>query len=155
MISVNLVTSEPFHKGGAKPRVVIEDRGNALIEGIDYTLKYKNNTPQTKKSDDDEEKIPTVSIIGKGNYTGIISKAFAITIRNIAEVDMTASDVNYQKKAGICRPSITLIDTTAKVGTTFLNKSDYDIVGFANNDKKGTATVTLKGAGFLWSISAS
>ena len=53
-----------------KPSVTIKNNaGKTLKEGTDYIVAYKNNT---------EVGIATVTITGKGNYTGTATKTFKI-----------------------------------------------------------------------------
>lgn len=102
-----------YSKGGARiPGVVVRDtRGTAdesddklLTEGIDYTLSYKNDTVITPGTMQEYEKLkskPTVTIKGKGNYTG--SKGFWYRISKAEltkdNVTITVSDKVYKKKA--------------------------------------------------------
>ncbi|MCR5178711.1 MAG: leucine-rich repeat protein [Lachnospiraceae bacterium] len=57
---------ETVYTGSAiKPEVVITGQDGMLIEGVDYTVKYKNNKTFSKNG-----KLATVTITGKGHYTG-------------------------------------------------------------------------------------
>ena len=38
-------------------------------------------------------------------------------------------------------------EIVVKMGKTVLTTDDYEIIGYSNNVKKGTATVTIKGKG--------
>jgi hypothetical protein len=52
-----------------KPTVTDAERGATLREGVDYTLSYANNAAIGEG---------TVTVTGKGNYTGSIARAFVI-----------------------------------------------------------------------------
>lgn len=71
---ITLKTSSFVYNGKKKtPSVIItNDEGNRLVAGTDYTVSYKNNINAGKA---------TVTIKGKGNYTGTITKKFTIKIK--------------------------------------------------------------------------
>lgn len=56
------------------PSITVRDGGSLLREGTDYTTAYKNNT---------NAGTATVTITGKGGYTGTVTKNF--TIRKVAQ----------------------------------------------------------------------
>lgn len=67
---VNAIANQTLVDGVAEPDVVIvNDKSNTLVKGVDYTLSYTNNTA-----------VGTATAIatGIGNYTGTISKTFEI-----------------------------------------------------------------------------
>lgn len=68
---------DQFYTGQAiEPSLTITYAGSSLKVNEDYTVSYKNNT---------EIGTATVTIQGKGNYTGVISETFQITVRKNAE----------------------------------------------------------------------
>jgi len=81
-------TSQPYQKGGARPKIQLLYGSRLLHEGTDYTLKYKNNTLVEPKSG----KAPTVIITGKGNLKGKTELPFTITKRAIREVQIYCAD---------------------------------------------------------------
>ena len=105
------VASATYQKGGSKPAVTLMDGTNELTLGTDYTVAYSNNT---KVHDGVATKTPTAKITGKGNYTGTLSKTYAIAGSNLDNVSITSGDVTYQNKAGICKPTIKLTDSDGK-----------------------------------------
>lgn len=122
-----------YEKGGVKPKATVKCNLNGrevtLIEGTDYTVKYTNNAAVNKKTPFgyfvNEKKAPTVTVTGKGNYSGTLPLLFEITpsVINGNGVTITATDVVYQNKAGICKPTVTLYDTNGKKLSA---GSDYD-----------------------------
>lgn len=67
---MNAIANQTLVDGVAEPDVVIvNDKSNTLVKGVDYTLSYTNNTA-----------VGTATAIatGIGNYTGTISKTFEI-----------------------------------------------------------------------------
>ena len=127
--SVTLSTSTYAYDGKAKtPSVTVKVGGKTLKKDTDYTVSYSNNT-----------KIGTakVTITGKGNYTGSISKTYSIK-NNFKKA--TISNKSYTGK------NITQSITVKYNGKTLKNGTDYT-VSYSNNKKVGTATVKITGKG--------
>ena len=61
-----------------------------LVEGRDYTVSYKNN----KKVNLDGKPVPTITVKGKGNYTGTQQVTFNILPKALTDTDITAADIN-------------------------------------------------------------
>lgn len=114
-VRVAAIADQTYTKGGAMPKPVVtytDENGTVvLVEGKDYTLKYTNNKAVASKS---TSKAPTVTITGKGGFKGSLIAKFAIAGSDISTVTMTAGDVVYQKKANVCKPSITLYGADGK-----------------------------------------
>lgn len=124
-IECTLPSEAVYVKGGVKPEPAIRDsiRNRDLVAGKDFTLKYKNNTAVNDGSN--LKKLPTVTITGNGNYSGTLTQNFTIVPGDLKNVTYSVVNVKYQKKPGICKPSITLKDTNGKklaAGTDY-NKS--------------------------------
>jgi uncharacterized repeat protein (TIGR02543 family) len=64
-----------------KPAVKVYDGTTLLKEKTDYTVSYKNNTKVYTGSD--PKKMPTITVKGKGNYTGTATLNFNILPQNI------------------------------------------------------------------------
>lgn len=65
-------TSYAYDKKAKKPTVTVKDGTVVLKEGTDYTFTYNNNiNAGTVK----------VTIMGKGNYKGTVTKKFTITVK--------------------------------------------------------------------------
>lgn len=114
--------STVFEKSGARPSVKVYDGTRILTEGKDYTLSYQNNTAVTTPT---TLKQPTITVKGKGNFTGVLTekKTYTITQKDIAEVTVTVPDVSASPKVGKYKSAPVLTDTNGKklkVGT------DYD-----------------------------
>lgn len=60
-----------------------------LVEGRDYTVSYKNN----KNVNLDGKPMPTITVKGKGNYTGTQQVTFHIIPKALTDTDITADDV--------------------------------------------------------------
>ena len=130
--SVTLSTSTYAYDGKAKkPGVTVKLNGKTLKNGTDYTVSYLNNT-----------KVGTakVTITGKGNYTGSVSKTYSIK-NNFKKA--TVSGISNKSYTG---KNITQSITVKYNGKTLKNGTDYT-VSYSNNKNIGTATVKIAGKG--------
>ena len=130
--SVTLSTSTYAYDGKAKkPGVTVKLNGKTLKNGTDYTVSYSNNT-----------KVGTakVTITGKGNYTGSVSKTYSIK-NNFKKA--TVSGISTKAFTG---KNITQSITVKYNGKTLKNGTDYT-VSYSNNKNIGTATVKITGKG--------
>ena len=117
-----------------QPTVTVKDGATTLKKDTDYTVAYgANNTVGTK--------VGTVTITGKGDYSGTIEKKFNITAKAL-----TASmvwDIAAQTYTG----SPIVPELTVKDGKTALSEDTDYTVEYQNNLNAGTATVTVTGKG--------
>ena len=130
--SVTLSTSTYAYDGKAKkPGVTVKLNGKTLKNGTDYTVSYSNNT-----------KVGTakVTITGKGNYTGSVSKTYSIK-NNFKKA--TVSGISNKSYTG---KNITQSITVKYNGKTLKNGTDYT-VSYSSNKNIGTATVKIAGKG--------
>ncbi len=128
-ISVSEIPEQIYTKGGSTPKPVItytNDEGIiTLAEGKDYTLRYSNHNAVADKT---ALRAPTLTITGKGNFKGNYVVKYTITGSALSYTTMTANDIVYQNKAGICKPSIVLVDTNGKklaAGTDYNRTISY------------------------------
>ena len=130
--SVTLSTSTYAYDGKAKkPGVTVKLNGKTLKNGTDYTVSYSNNI-----------KVGTakVTITGKGNYTGSVSKTYSIK-NNFKKA--TVSGISTKAFTG---KNITQSITVKCNGKALKNGTDYT-VSYSNNKKIGTAAVKIAGKG--------
>ena len=130
--SVTLSTSTYAYDGKAKkPGVTVKLNGKTLKNGTDYTVSYSNNT-----------KVGTakVTIKGKGNYTGSVSKTYSIK-NNFKKA--TVSGISTKVFTG---KNITQSITVKYNGKTLKKGTDYT-VSYSSNKNIGTATVKVAGKG--------
>lgn len=130
-----------YSKEGAKPasEIVLTNAGGIrLRNGKDYTLSYKNNKLVADASD---EKAPTITVKGKGNYQGSFSIPFTITgadlrtkIRN-GEIAVKTTAVAYQQNKSddyAYRPAVKLMEGNkplrlgADYTVTYINNTQAD-----------------------------
>ena len=115
-------TKYTYNGKAKKPGVTVKNGKSTLKKGTDYTVTYKNN----KKVG-----TATVTIKGKGTYTGTVSKTFKInpkktTVKKVTSPKKKQLKVTYKKVAGVTGYQVTY--STSKKFT-----------------KKTTKTVTVKG----------
>ena len=128
--TVTAIANQTYTGKALTPAPVVTVDDATLEKDTDYTLSYANNTkPGTA----------TVTITGKGNYTGSVKKTFKI-VGAISDATVAISAQTYTGAALTPAPTVTFAGTTLKSGT------DYT-VKYANNTKPGTATVTITGKG--------
>ncbi len=83
------------------------------------------------------------TVTGKGNYTGELCGLYRIT-----QLDICKAKVKIRKQiytGSEIRPDKDQIEI--KIGKTILADTDYEIVDYKNNIKKGTATIVVRGTG--------
>ncbi|MCR4901581.1 MAG: Ig-like domain-containing protein [Butyrivibrio sp.] len=140
-------------KSGAykKTKVTITDTdGKKLVAGKDYDKSF------TYEADSEVPEIGeyvyvTISAREGSNYTGSISAKYKIYDKSM---DISKAKVVFNKKSfeyagGAVEPSYSDMTVTFKQGknTTTLYSSSYEIVSYTNNEKVGTAKVTIRGIG--------
>ena len=84
-----------------------------------------------------------VTAEGKGNYQGEITAGYRITKYTVSKAkvkipvqEYTGNEITLEKE-----------QLTITVGGTALQPEDYEIIGYSNNVKKGTASVIIQGCG--------
>lgn len=133
------------------PKVYDHD-GKQLKSGRDYTVQYINTTTSEEigKKDmiENGTKIRvTVTAAEKSGYTGTLSTIYYVRdakdVKDIAKVkyDKIAS---RQYTGCEIKPQVGLYTLTGKT-KNYLAKEDYEIVGYYNNIRKGTATILVRG----------
>ena len=113
-----------------RPVVTIKDGTKVLKSGTDYTVSYTNNLSVGKA---------TVTITGKGDYTGTVTKNFNIVQRSIGNCDVELGAANYYFNGTRIKPSVKVYCN----GVEMYN-GNYT-VAYSNNLSAGTATITLTG----------
>lgn len=141
----------------SKP-IVTDINGKTLVEGTDYkvTYRYADNTQlsdgKLKKAGEQvnltTDIIPVettiiVEISNLGMYTGKKQTSIKVCRKSIASAKVTVKPQTYTGSE--IQPGTDQI--TVKVGGQILSTGDYEIVGYTNNIKKGTAKVTIRGVG--------
>ena len=126
------IKPQTYTGSAIKPVVTVKYGNTKLKKGTDYNISYKNNT---------KAGTATITITGKGNFSGTKTITFKINARSISSttvsgvVNKTYTGSNQTQKITVKYGKVTL-----KSGT------DYS-VGYENNVNAGTATVIIKGKG--------
>ncbi|MBQ9068744.1 MAG: cell wall-binding repeat-containing protein, partial [Eggerthellaceae bacterium] len=130
--SVAAVADKVYTGSAISPAPTVSYAGRTLKEGIDYTASYKSNV---------NAGTAIVTIAGKGNFKGSVSKTFKITPASIAKAAVSGlSDRTYTGVAQTQSPTVKVGSATLKEG------ADYTL-SYKNNANVGTATVTVTGKG--------
>ncbi|MBQ0027374.1 MAG: InlB B-repeat-containing protein [Lachnospiraceae bacterium] len=119
----------PYTKGGVKPGVYVSYGSTYLVEGVDYTVRYTNNTAVNDGSN--ARKLPTVTVTCKGNYinekpasgSGAILKFFTISPSTLNYTSLIAKDVIASPVAGKYKTTYTVYDYS---GGKLTAGTDYD-----------------------------
>lgn len=138
-VSVKLLkTNYEYDKSGVKPVPVVKFNGRVLTQNVDYTLAYANNTAVNDGTN--ARKLPTVKVVGKGNYAGTnITATFKIERAQIQyHAEATAENVKYANKINNYKPSsLKVVDENGK---TLKAGTDYKIIEY----REYTTFKTLK-----------
>ena len=126
--------TEYVYTGSAiKPNVIVNNGEKTLVNGVDYTLKYANNT---------NVGTATVTVKGKGLYTSTLDLDFAITKASIAD----AAIGNLAYKTGTASSKIK--PTANYKGKALTFGKDFTIKEMGDLDSAtNTQTLTIAGAG--------
>lgn len=143
--NISLSSTKYTYNGKAfTPGVKVLYDNEALKKGTDYTVKYLNNkNPGTAK----------VVIYGKGNYTGTVSKVFAIQ-KKVPKI--TVSKTSYVKLYG-SKPFTISASASNKAKVTY-SVNNKKVVTLSGRTVKivgcGTAIITVKSAASTYYSSA-
>lgn len=137
---VNLPGGTSYVYMGTKvePKVSVSANGVTLTQDTDYVLSYENNTTCGTA---------TVTVTGKGNFSGTIKGNFTIVEHNIA----TSSDIKIGNDGKIPNQGYTgapiVPNISISCGSYKLKAGvDYEL-SCSDNTDMGTATIIIKGIG--------
>ncbi|MBD5474426.1 MAG: hypothetical protein HDR17_00305 [Lachnospiraceae bacterium] len=105
-VKISLDKSYSYVKGGCKPEPVVKFGSQTLKAGTDYTLAYKQNNAAGS--------LAVLTVKGKGNFTGSVTKEYEITTQDIGKMTVTAADKVYQNKKNIYATTVQVTDTNGK-----------------------------------------
>lgn len=116
-----------------KPTITVSCGDEKLKEGTDYTVSYQNHV---------KAGTATLTINGKGYYTGNLQKTFTISQRQLETgTNITLSAVGYYTGQELQPTVVVTCD-----GRTLQANTDYT-VSYENNVNPGTASVVITGKG--------
>ncbi len=132
MVKLNQ-TSFDYDGKEKKADVTVTDGTKTLVNGTDYTLTYNDNT---------DAGAATVTVKGKGNYKGSISKSYSIKARQMSGCyPFIAQNLCYYTGSEL-RPAVVV----RYGGTVLVEGTDYTLK-YTNNINVGTATCEVIGKG--------
>ena len=129
--TVSGIANQTYTGKALTPKPTVKVGMVTLREGTDYNLSYSNNTNAGTAS---------VTVTGKGNCRGTITKTFTIAKRSISGATVSVATQTYTGKALTPKP-------TVKVGATTLREGTDYTLSYASNVNVGKATVTITGKG--------
>ena len=130
------VNSNSFDYDGTakKPIVTVKAGNTTLVNGTDYTVAYANNI---------NVGTATLTVTGKGKFTGSKSYTYEITRKSIGDFQITLSQTSYLYDGKAKKPSVTIVDT--RNNKKLVLDKDYYIINYYKNIEPGTATVRIGG----------
>lgn len=123
------ISAQTYNGNQLRPSVTVRYNGVTLGSN-DYELSYGANNAAGTGS---------VTVTGKNNYKGSVTKSFTINPANIS-VASIASIPSQAYTGGAITPALTITHN----GTTLREGTDYRAY-YSNNKNKGTATVRIQG----------
>ncbi|MDR0853968.1 MAG: InlB B-repeat-containing protein [Clostridiales Family XIII bacterium] len=126
------IEDQTYDTKAKKPALTVKDGSKTLVSGTDYTVSYNNNI---------NAGTATVTITGKGNYTGTKSVTFKIVPANASV--FSVATIKDQVNNGKAKSPILAV----KHGSTTLKLNTHYMVKHSNNKSVGTATITITGKG--------
>ena len=135
-LSYNEIGSYEYNGASITPQVVVKYAEYELTNN-DIDVAYKNNLDSKAKSG----VLSTITVIGKGNYTGVKEISFEITAKYLnEEMVKEIEDKYYNEEAQ--KPSLEIIDNLMRL----VSGSDYEAT-YSNNKVVGKALVEIVGKG--------
>lgn len=130
------IAAQTYTGSDIKPEPVVKDGGVALISGTDFDFRYDKNINAGKDT-------ATLTITGKGNYTGTASRTFTISSKDIkgAVIKLQADSLGY---TGLMQE---VQITSVTLNQVPLTTNDYYIVNNSNEQISADASITLTIAG--------
>ncbi len=138
---------------------IMDLNGSVLKAGTDYEKDFTyiytsetvladgsvRNTGDPVESDDvlPAGTVVEITVSGKGNYTGQLKGRYRIVQSDISKARVTIPTQIYTGEE--LRPGKDVLQV--KIGNVSLWETDYEIVEYRNNIKKGKASVTIRGVG--------
>ena len=131
------VPAQTYTGSAITPTPIVKNGATTLTSGMDFDYIYSNNTDAGEA---------TLTITGKGNYQGTVSKNFTISPKSLdgAVIMLNSASLPYTGS----EQTVSISAVTLDGWTQMINDSDYDILN--NSDRKTNAdsyTLTIQGKG--------
>ena len=146
-VTVSDVEDKTYTGSAITPEVEVKDtaRNTVLTKNTDYTISYKNNV---------NAGTATITITGKGNYTGTVEKTFKINgdenpIKVTNKTVYTGSTVDLSTLVSDAQGDVTFsIKTNGTTTASTLSGSKLTVGAMSTTDDKDqTVVITAKAAG--------
>ncbi|MDE6363448.1 MAG: Ig-like domain-containing protein, partial [Lachnospiraceae bacterium] len=144
------VGDQTYTGSSIKPQVQVYDSvtyndGNTelieLVQGQDYTVSYKNN----KNVNTSAKKMPTITVKGKGNYTGTESVTFNILPKSLTDHDITADNLTVAYNGKVQKTSPAVYRDGKKLTKTTDYTLSYPYMKAGAYKKAGVYPIVIKG----------
>ncbi|MEY8332354.1 CAP domain-containing protein [Lachnospiraceae bacterium 47-T17] len=130
--TITAIPDQVFTGNPVYPNITVYDNNRLLMQGVDYTVSYMNNTNMG---------MATVTITGMGVYTGTKTASFRITGPNLYSATIDAIPDQLYTGSNIT-PAVTV-----RLNNLILVPNVDYYASYSNNRNVGTATVTITGRG--------
>ena len=80
------ISNQTYTGSAITPALTIKNGSTTLVSGTDYTATYSNNISVGTA---------TVTVTGKGNYAGTLTKTFSITAKSLSSATVTLDQTSY------------------------------------------------------------
>ncbi|MDE7359368.1 MAG: Ig-like domain-containing protein [Lachnospiraceae bacterium] len=114
-----------------------------LVEGRDYTLSYKNN----KNVNTAGMARPTITVKGKGNYTGTEYVYFDIVPKALTDHDITTDDVLVAHSGKVIKASPAIYRDGKKLAANRDYTLSYPWIGAGAYSRTGVYPIVISGKG--------
>ncbi len=132
--SVTLTSTRFTYTGNAIiTSVTVKDSTGVPVPSTGYNVFYSNNVKKGTAK---------VTVKGKGNYTGTITKTFTISAANLNKTRLSGVSASYKYTGKNITPTVSVAFGSKKL----VKNTDYT-VSYSSNKAIGTAKVTIKGKG--------
>lgn len=133
---IGAIADETYTGNDITPQPVVTDGNTILTSGADFDFIYDKNINAGKDT-------ATLTITGKGNYTGTASRTFTISPKDIkgAVITLQADSLGY---TGLMQE---VQITSVTLNQVSLTTNDYYIVNNSNKQINADASITLTIAG--------
>ena len=150
VVTIAAVTGQTYTGSEITPTPTVTFGSTQLVPGTDFDYDYANNTNAALSTD---TPAPTVSIIGKGNFTGTNNVKF--TIGKASLENASIADIDEQTYTGSAitpQPTVTFNGNNLIAGTDFrYDYSNNTDVADKNDSSAPKVTIVGLGGNFLTS----
>lgn len=133
-ISVSNPNSVSYTGAKRTPQVTVKYGLNNLVLNRDYTLSYSNNVKVSGFDEANKSYIEsaTVTIKGKGNYEGTVTRTFSITPKSLTDMDITKEVNSLIYNGRTLKPAAKVMFNGKALGS-----KDYSVSYLMLSDKQG------------------